>query len=273
MTSKNGEKEEKEECKKETENETIGGDWDTWTDPLETLSEIEDCFELDGNGKLHGKTILDVGTDCVKPLYIALKYEPDKIVGINEDFFNYPFEPALKQKSGFFTKTEIQFYECSLFEDERLKILGIYRKKKRFHFVLLSKTLHHLRSGKQCVADKRDKNHQCLDSQKHCINEFKAKEIFDRLFRLGKRVIVYECFSPQEEDDDKVRGRGGTFTIKEWRQIFTYLLKNYTIRFIRPTKYRPESKNLEKELEKIEAKLREVDCICFYAEKIEHDLE
>jgi len=51
----------------------------TWIDSLEELSEIEDAFEVDERNKLHGKTILNIGTDCVKPLYIALKFEPDKI--------------------------------------------------------------------------------------------------------------------------------------------------------------------------------------------------
>ena len=96
---------EEEECEEKEEEEEP--DWKIWTDALEELSEIEDAFELDENGKLHGKKILDVGTDCVKPLYMALKYEPDKIVGINEYFGTFPFEPTLKQKSRFFTKKEI----------------------------------------------------------------------------------------------------------------------------------------------------------------------
>jgi len=34
---------------------------------IEELSEIEDAFEVDKRNKLHGKTILDVGTDwCSK---------------------------------------------------------------------------------------------------------------------------------------------------------------------------------------------------------------
>jgi hypothetical protein len=57
-------------------------DLDTWADALEELSEIEDAFE---KGNLDGKTILDIGTDYVKPLYIALKFKPLKIIGINED--------------------------------------------------------------------------------------------------------------------------------------------------------------------------------------------
>lgn len=67
------------------ESEYYKADLNTWTDSLEELSEIEDAFEVDKRNKLRGKTILDVGTDCVKPLYIALKFEPDKIIGISED--------------------------------------------------------------------------------------------------------------------------------------------------------------------------------------------
>jgi len=255
---------EEEECEEKEEEEEP--DWKIWTDALEELSEIEDAFELDENGKLHGKKILDVGTDCVKPLYMALKYEPDKIVGINEYFGTFPFEPTLKQKSRFFTKKEIQFYEYSLFDEEQLKILGIKNKKDRFDFVLLSKTLHHLRTGK-CVASKRGPKHRCREDEKCCVYEFKEREIFSRLFELGERIIVYEAFYPQGKDADKVRGRGGYFTTKEWKRIFSYLLKNHNLKLIRPVRYRPDSRNLKKELEKIEAKLRQVDYICFYVEE------
>ena len=54
---------------------------DIWTESLNELSEIEKAFETE---KLDGKTILDIGTYGVKPLYIALKYEPYKIIGIDE---------------------------------------------------------------------------------------------------------------------------------------------------------------------------------------------
>jgi len=234
-------------------------DWSIWTDALEELREIEDAFELDQKGKLHGKTILDVGTDCVKPLYIALKYEPDKIVGINEDFAFYPFESELKQKSRFFTKTKIHLYECSLFDDENLnRLLG----NDRFDFVLVNKTLHHLRTG-ECVAEKRDKEHKCREDEKCCIYEFQAQEIFKRLLRWGERVIISEGFYPHEKDEDKIRGRGGYFTTKEWRQMLDYLSENYQVEFIRPIRCRLEKKKLEK----VNAKLRQVDHICFYVEK------
>jgi len=245
-------KAEKEECKKEEEEE-YEADWKIWTDPLEELSEIENAFETDSENKLHGKTILDVGTDCVKPLYIALKYEPNKIIGINEDFSIYPFESDLKQKSKFFAKTEIQFYDCSLFDDEKLKkTLG----NEKFDFVLVSKTLHHLRTG-EC-----GQKHEHRDDEKCCIYKFNEKEIFERLFRYGKRVIIYEAFYPHEKDKDKVRGRGGHFTTKEWEKIFTHFLGNHRVEFIKPVRCRLDNKNLKK----VVAKLRQVDCICFYVE-------
>ena len=46
---------------------------------------------------------------------------------------------------------------------------------------------------------------------------------FSRVLGLGKRVIVYEAFYPQEKDNDKVRGSGRYFTMKEWKEIFTNL--------------------------------------------------
>ena len=65
MPCKTDKKGEKEECdEEEPEHEA---DWDIWTDPLEELSEIEDAFEVDKRNKLHGKTILDVGTIVSSP--------------------------------------------------------------------------------------------------------------------------------------------------------------------------------------------------------------
>jgi len=90
MSQKNDKEEEKEKCD-ETEAEKEECDeeepeWLWWTDPLVHLSEIEDAFfKVDGKIKLDEKTILDIGTDCVKPLYIALKFKPKKIIGISDN--------------------------------------------------------------------------------------------------------------------------------------------------------------------------------------------
>jgi len=238
------------------ESDYYKADLDTWINSLEELSQIEDAFEVNKRNKLRGKTILDIGTDCVKPLYIALKFEPDKIIGINEEL--YSFASDLEQKSKLLAKTEINLYDCSLFDDENLKkILG----KEKIDFVLVSKTLHHLRTG-ECIAENRDQKHKCREDEESCIYRFEEQEIFQVLLRLGKRVIVYECFFPHEKDDDKVRGRGGHFTIKEWRRIFSYLSKNCRVEFIKPWRCHLD----KKELEKVIAKLRQVDCICFYVE-------
>jgi len=230
----------------------------TWTDSLEELSEIEDAFGADKKDRLHGKTVLDIGTDCVKPLYIALKLEPRKIIGMSEDLSVYSFASDLEQKFKLFTETEILLYNCSLFDDENIKkTLG----NEKFDFVLVSKTLHHLRTG-TCIAKRRDQKHTCREDEESCIYEFKEKEIFKRLLELGERVIVYEWFDPNEEDPDKVRGRGGYFTVKEWEQILKHLSDNHKVEFIRPLKCHLD----EKELDEIIAKLKQVDCICFYVE-------
>jgi len=126
----------------------------TWTDSLEELSEIEEAFEANN---LHGKTILDIGTDCIKPLYIALKYEPEKIIGINEEL-SYSFAADIEQKSRLFAKTEIKFYDCSCFNDEKLKEILIRENQTTSDIVLLSKTLHHLRTG-ECIAEGLDPKH------------------------------------------------------------------------------------------------------------------
>jgi len=266
MSAKTDEKAEKEECaeeekKDEEEEEADWDDWDIWTDPLEELSEIEDAFEAHEKDKLHGKTILDVGTDCVKPLYIALKFEPDKIVGINEDFSLYSFASDIEQQSKLFTKTRIHFYDCSLFNEENLKKIIREEKIEKFDFVLVSKTLHHLRAGK-CIASKRGLEHKCREDEKCCIYKFEEQDIFDRLLRLGNRVIICEYFDPTEEDEDKVRGRGGHFTIKEWEQILRHLSENHQVEFFRPVRCHLE----KKEMKNVIAKLRQVDCVCFYVE-------
>lgn len=82
----------------------------TWTNSLEELSAIIDAFEVDEKNRLQGKTILDVGTSGVKPLYIALKYEPHKIVGINEDFSGFSIASEVEPRSKLLTKTKIRFH-------------------------------------------------------------------------------------------------------------------------------------------------------------------
>lgn len=236
-------------------------DLDTWTDSLEELSEIEDAFEPDERKKLHGKTILDVGTDCVKPLYIALKFKPDKIIGINEEF-PMSFASDIERKSKLFTETKIRLYTCSLFDKGTLDNILEKEGIKRFDFVLVSKTLHHLRTGK-CVAKERDEEHKCRADEEYCIYRFKKKEIFKRLLELGDRVIIYEYFYPQEKDNDKVRGRGGHFITQEWKEIFEHLSEKYKVELIRP-KQVPLNK---KTLNKVDSILRQVDCVCFYVEK------
>ena len=239
-------------------------DLETWTDSLEELSEIKDAFSTDENDSLDGKTILDIGTDCVKPLYIALKFKPKKIIGINE-VLSYSYTSDIEQKSKLFAEeTKIKFYNCSLFDKETLnRILKKEKVKNGLDFVLVSKTLHHLRTG-ECKR-KRGKKHDCaeVETEKNCIYKFEKEVIFEKLLGLGKRVIVYESFDPNDIDDDKIRGRGGYFTTKEWMDIFECLSRNYEVVFIRPEPF-----PLEKQaLDKVEAMLRRVDTICFYVEE------
>ena len=194
--------------------DNLKDDLKTWTDALDELSEIREAFETNGSYGLSEKTILDVGTDAVKPLYIALKYNPKKIVGINE--WQRPFVSDIEMKSKILSPTKIRLYNCSLFNKETLNKILKKEGIKEFNFVLVSKTLHHLRTG-ECIAHKRDKKHNCKEkevqgeTEKECIYGFKIREVFDLLLDLGKRVIIFEYFDPNENDDDKVRGRGAYF--------------------------------------------------------------
>jgi hypothetical protein len=249
-----------EECEKELEKRK--DDLRTWTDSLEELSEIEDAF---GKGNLDGKTILDIGTDCVKPLYIALKFKPHKIIGIDEEL-SYSYASDLEQKSKLFSNTEIRFYDCSIFDNETLNRILRKEKMEKSDFVLVSKTLHHLRTA-ECVAKERDEEHECLEDEGCCIYGFEEQVIFEKLLGLGKRVIIYEFFDPSDTDDDKIRGRGGYFTTKEWKRIFKYLSGRYKVEFIRPKQF-----NLNKEtLNNVDSTLRQVDYLCFYVEERSHN--
>ena len=259
MAVKKGEKAEKEDCEEESENKVEDNSWE-WTQGLEELGEMVDVFEVN---KLQGKTVLDVGTYGIKPLYIALKYEPSKIIGISEDLSPNSFASDIAEKSKLLTKTEIHFYTCNFFDDSELKkILKKENVEDKFNFILISKTLHHLRNGK-CIASKRGAKHRCREDEKCCIYEFKEEEIFKRFFQYGEKVIVYELFYPHEKDEDKVRGRGGYFTIKEWSRILKHLSRNYKVEVFKPIRCHL-TKN---ELEKVKEKLRQVDYICFSVEK------
>ncbi len=246
--------------KLQEELEDYDNELDMWTDSLRELGIIEDAFEVDEQNKLRGKTFLDIGTDCIKPLYIALKFEPDKIIGINEDL--YRFASDLEKNSTHFTKTEIKLDDCSFFDKEQLTKILEREKIVIFSFVLVSKALHHLRTG-ECIAKERDQKHKCREDEKDCIYKFDEQTIFKNLLQLGKRVIIYECYVPQDEDDDKIRGRGGHFSSKEWYRIFKHLSENYKVEIIKPLRCHLD----KKEFAKVIAELRQVDCICFYVEK------
>lgn len=248
----------------EEELEYCKNDLETWTESLDELSRIKSAFTTDGETKLDRATILDIGTDCVKPLYIALKFEPDKIIGIDEKLLSIASD--IKRGSKLLTKTKIGFYDCSFFDEEGIRKIREAEGIDRFDFILVSKTLHHLRTGK-CIADKRNENHRkkgkCPEDEKCCIYKFNPQKIFKDLLHYGKRVIIYEFYNSTIEDDDKVRGRGGYFTLKEWMQIFKHLSEKYKVEFIRPEPF-PLKKQ---ELDKVEAMLRRVDTICFYVEE------
>jgi hypothetical protein len=235
---------------------------DSWIDSMEELSEIQEAFAVEGRIDLNGKTILDVGTDCVKPVYLALKFKPNRIVGIDESLPYIASDIMLQSRD--FAETEIRFYKCSFLNESDLD--RVLRKEKiaMFDYVLVSKTLHHLRTG-ECVAGEREKGHDCRRdrAEKNCIYRFDEKEVFKRLLELGQRIIVYEWFSPHEEDDDKVRGRGGYLTTDEWKRIFSHLCRNYRVEFVRPQRF-----TLDKDsMTKIDLMLRKSDLVCFYIEK------
>lgn len=243
--------------------EDCENDLQMWTDSLEELSIIKDAFVVEENDRLDGKTILDIGTDCVKPLYIALKFEPQKIIGISEDLPSIASD--IKLKSKLLTETKIGFYNCSFFDEEGIRKIRVKEDTESFDFILVSKTLHHFRTG-VCIEKERDDKHehQKDETEKCCIYRFDAREIFEKLFKLGRRVIIYENFYPQEEDADKIRGRGGYFTLTELGRILRCLYgKKHKVKFIRPRQF-----NLNKEtLGNVDSMLRQVDTICFYVEK------
>jgi hypothetical protein len=231
----------------------------SWIESLEELSEIEDAFKTDGKFRMRGKTVLDVGTDCVKCLYIALKFKPNRIIGISEKLPS--FASDLKLASRLFIDTKIEFYVCSLFDEETLrKILLKDGIRGKFDFVLVSKTLHHLRKGK-CVEE-----HECLEDEKGCKYGFET-EIFAELLELGNRVVFYENFFPQEKDDDKLRGRGGYLTLNEWEKMLPFISEKYDVEFITPIRCHLDNRKLKNVI----AKLRQVDCVCFYIEEHERN--
>lgn len=133
----------------------------------------------------------------------------------------------------------------------------------KFDFVIISKTLHHLRT-KECIAKTRDPKHECTEDENCCTYGFDEQAIFKRLLELGKRVVVNEFFNSTEPDDDKERGQGGYFTANEWVRIFRYLSENYEVQLVRP-KWLQIGKN---ESCKIEPIVRQVDTLCFYVEKL-----
>jgi hypothetical protein len=244
----------------EEKKKDLRDDLETWTDALEELSNIEDTFKTSEEFDVDGKTILDIGTDAVKPLYLALKFKPRKIIGISEGL--RPYVSNIEQNSKLFTQTKIRLYACSFFDNETFSRILKREKIGKFDFVLVSKTLHHLRSG-ECIAKERDMKHECSEIQACCMYGFEEQAIFEKLLELGKRVIIYEFFDPSDTDDDKIRGRGGYFTVKEWKRIFEYLFGKYKVEFTRPKRFTLDQETLSN----VDSILRQVDVVCFYVEE------
>jgi len=128
--------------------------------------------------------------------------------------------------------------------------------------------MHHLRTGK-CVAKNRDSNHNCEDKktereiEKNCVYGFETEKIFEMLLKLGKRVIVYESFDPNDKDNDKVRGRGGYFSKEELKGILKVLSNKYKVELIRPERFFLNDETFSE----IEGILRKVDVVCFSVEE------
>lgn len=167
----------------------------------------------------------------------------------------------LDSTRGFLLKQSSDFIVVACFDNQTFQKILRKEKIERFSFVLVSKTLHHLRTAK-CIARKRDKNHKCREDEKDCIYGFEEEIIFPRLLELAKRVVIYECFAPDEKDEDKIRGRGGYFTTLEWKRMFDYLTRKYKVHFVKPENFNPTIQD-SKRLESI---LRKVDTLCFYVE-------
>ena len=257
MTSKTckSKGDEKEDCEKESEEEELDEGWEIWTDPLEELGDMIDVFKVN---KLRNKTVLDVGTNGVKPLYIALKYKPHKIIGITLE--KYRFTSAIAEDSRFLVETEMHFHTGNFLNN--IDLARIKEKENiedTFDFILISKTLHHLRTG-ECVAKIRRCNHTCIrQDEKFCVYKFEEKEIFERFFKYGKKVIVYEYFEPDKKDPDKSRGKGGHFTIPELRRILTHLSSNYKVELFKPLRRHL----VENEMEEVMRELKNGSAICF----------
>jgi len=246
------------ECEKNLEE--CNNESKSWVDSLRELSVIKNAFVTQEGDRLEGKTILDIGTDCVKPLYIALKFEPDKIIGINEGLLSIGSD--IETQSKLLTKTKLSFYDCSFFDEVSFRKILEKEGIDEFDFILLSKTVHHLRTGK-CVNEEHKKNGKCPEDEKCCKYAFEPEMLFEKLLRFGKRIIIYEFFDPNDTDDDKIRGRGGYFTTRELKEALVYLSEKYRIRFIRPQEF-----SLDKtRLNDVDLMLREVDTICFYVEE------
>ena len=241
----------------EEEIATLKDETKIWTDAITELSDLEDAFKTNGKIEMQGKTVLDVGTDSVKPLYLAMKYKPTKIIGINECGFR-TFELEIESGSKSLTETEIRLYNCSLFDDVALNRI---REKEgisgKFNFVLVSKTLHHLRTD-ECV-----EKHECQEDEECCKYGFNAEFVFEKLLSFGERVIIYDPIKT-DEDLDKTRGRGENFTKNELLPVFKYLSENekLKVKFIRPQMF-----DLDKTtLDRVEPMLRQVEPLCFYLE-------
>lgn len=219
---------------------------DPWADTMEKLIKWQAILNGDSI-----KRICNIGGwGYLSTLYCMIKTVDCAVVisqEISEDIFKIRDEiyPYFRGNSNTRKKNILHLIEADARYKEGLKDilterLSITEKelKKYFNLLIISKTLHHLRSGKCQVhrksPNKKGINVECIKDPDSCVFEFKTDVLYN-LVSYGEKTLIWELIEPNFVDTDKEDGVGGHLTRREFWEILRDLdTKGYIIEFFFP---------------------------------------
>jgi len=212
-----------------------------WESILQKIGLTKDECEI--------KTLLDIGAFGIFAILVALIFKLERVIAIDQIGFHSDFYELKEGLANFFDNRDaVQLIKADARYVKSLCENKVYFKNELkeikelepFHIVIMSKILHHLRTGK-CKIHEKEK--LCQQNPKQCLFKFQPKDII-KLFLLGKQIIIWDIIALNEIDVDKDQtGIGGHLTREElWDLITTLKEVNHEIEFFEPLVDIPNSK-------------------------------
>ncbi|MHA1380933.1 MAG: hypothetical protein ACTSRG_21410 [Candidatus Helarchaeota archaeon] len=205
-----------------------GDDEYDWEIEFDKINEWQPSFEKIRKDLKEINRICEIGGDWKSVFLLSQHLKLTRITNVNKIFID---DGNIIQYENLVKKSQFDFIK----QDARF-INGLKTKLKEkeveipFDLLIISKTLHHLRTGKCIIQEEKKKWH----FKKHMkIFEFEPEKII-KLFKLAKFTLIWEHIEPNESDHD-IEDNGGNFTREEFKNFIKNLkVNNFTIDLISP---------------------------------------